>query len=94
MFSAGKTLGKPHNEAEAAEMLSALSEACGIPAMDIAGLMRSVVWDNMMAGEKHRLAELLVVKAGISLDGLEIEFRTSGIKNLMVEDMEDEEEND
>jgi len=62
--------------------------------MDIAGLMRSVVWDNMMAGEKHRLAELLVVKAEISLDGLEIEFRTYGIKNLMVEDMEDEEEND
>ena len=79
---------------KAPEMLSALSEASGIPAMDIAGLMRSVVWDNMMAGEKHRLAELLVVKAEISLDGLEIEFRTSGIKNLMVEDMEDEEEND
>ena len=64
----------------------------GIEAKQIMEMFGKGIWDEMVNGEKQRLAELLVEKAEIREDGLTLEIRTNGVKSMIEEALYAEEE--
>jgi hypothetical protein len=53
--------------------------------VDVADCFREEFWNEISPGEYNRLVTLLVKKATVWQDRLELELKTSGVKSLMEE---------
>ncbi|MBO4648837.1 MAG: hypothetical protein J5806_11855 [Lentisphaeria bacterium] len=53
--------------------------------MEVVECFREDFWREIMPGEYNRLLTLLIQKAVVWNDKLEIEFKTGGVKSLMGE---------
>jgi hypothetical protein len=51
--------------------------------VDVADCFREEFWNEISPGEYNRLVTLLVKKATVWQDRLELELKTSGVKSLM-----------
>lgn len=74
-----------------AGFISQLAMSSDIRAVEIIGMLDNEFWSELSPGEYNRLAQLLLEKAIITAEGLELEIKTAGIKSLM-EDMKNAED--
>ena len=51
--------------------------------VDVADCFREEFWNEISPGEYNRLVILLIEKAVVRQDRLELELKTSGVKSLM-----------
>lgn len=61
------------------------AEKSGLNPVEVVEFFRDELWDEITPGEFNRLLVLLVEKAVVWKDKLEIEFKTGGIKSMMEE---------
>ena len=59
------------------------AEKSGMNPVDVADCFREEFWNEISPGEYNRLVILLVEKATVWQDRLELELKTSGVKSLM-----------
>ena len=59
------------------------AEKSGMNPMEVVESFREDFWNEMTPGEYNRLLTLLIEKAVVWNDRLEIEFKTAGIRSLM-----------
>ena len=70
-------------------MVAQFSEQTGFSPSEIMEFFKEEFWNELSPGEYNRIVHLLVEKAVVWEDRLEIELKTAGIKSLM-EVIEDE----
>jgi hypothetical protein len=61
------------------------AEQSGMSPVEVVDCFREEFWNEITPGEYNRLLLLLVEKAVVWEDKLELELKTSGIKSLMEE---------
>lgn len=61
------------------------AERSGMSPLEVVECFREEFWNEITPGEYNRLLLLLVEKAVVWEDKLELEFKTSGIKSLIEE---------
>ena len=66
-------------------VLTVLLDNAGISCTDILQIMESDFWSEISAGEYYRLVQLLVARAVVWEDHIDIEMKTEGIKSLIGE---------
>ena len=66
-------------------LIMRFAEKSGMNPVDVAGCFREEFWNEISPGEYNRLVILLVEKAIVWQDRLELELKTSGVKSLMEE---------
>jgi hypothetical protein len=66
-------------------VLTALSDNAGISCSDILQIFESDFWTEISAGEYNRLVQLLIERAVVWQDHIDIEIKTEGIKSLIGE---------
>ena len=66
-------------------VLTVLSDNAGISCSDILQMFESDFWTEISAGEYNRLVQLLVARAVVWQDHIDIEMKTEGIKSLIGE---------
>jgi uncharacterized protein YciU (UPF0263 family) len=66
-------------------LIMRFAEKSGINLVDVADCFREEFWNEISPGEYNRLVILLVEKATVWQDRLELELKTSGVKSLMEE---------
>ena len=59
------------------------AEKSGMNPMEVVESFREDSWNEMTPGEYNRLLTLLIEKAVVWNDRLEMEFKTAGIRSLM-----------
>ena len=59
------------------------AEKSGMNPMEVVESFREDFWNEMTPGEYNRLLTLLIEKAVVWNDRLEMEFKTAGIRSLM-----------
>lgn len=64
---------------------TALSDNAGISCSDILQIFESDFWTEISAGEYNRLVQLLIERAVVWQDHIDIEIKTEGIKSLIGE---------
>ena len=70
-------------------MVAQFAEQTGFSPSEIMEFFKEEFWNELSPGEYNRIVHLLVEKAVVWDDRLEIELKTAGIKSLM-EVIEDE----
>ena len=70
-------------------MVAQFAERTGFPPSEIMEFFKEEFWNELSPGEYNRIVHLLVEKAVVWEDRLEIELKTTGIRSLM-EVIEDE----
>ena len=66
-------------------LIMRFAEKSGMNPVDVADCFREEFWNEISPGEYNRLVILLVEKAIVWQDRLELELKTSGLKSLMEE---------
>ena len=66
-------------------LIMRFAEKSGMNPVDVADCFREEFWNEISPGEYNRLVILLVEKAIVWEDRLELELKTSGVKSLMEE---------
>ena len=66
-------------------LIMRFAEKSGMNPVDVADCFREEFWNEISPGEYNRLVILLVEKATVWQDRLELELKTSGVKSLMEE---------
>ena len=66
-------------------VLTALSDNAEISCSDILQIFESDFWTEISAGEYNRLVQLLIERAVVWQDHIDIEIKTEGIKSLIGE---------
>ena len=66
-------------------LIMRFAEKSGMNPVDVADCFREEFWNEISPGEYNRLVVLLVEKATVWQDRLELELKTSGVKSLMEE---------
>jgi hypothetical protein len=61
------------------------AEQSGMSPVEVVECFREEFWDEISPGEYNRLLILLVEKAIVLEDRLELEFKTCGVKSLLEE---------
>ena len=64
-------------------LIMRFAEKSGMNPVDVADCFREEFWNEISPGEYNRLVILLVEKATVWQDWLELELKTSGVKSLM-----------
>ena len=64
-------------------MVAQFAKRTGFTPSDIMGFFKEEFWNELRPGEYNRMVRLLVEKAVVWQDRLEIELKTAGIKSLM-----------
>ena len=64
-------------------MVAQFAERTGFTPSEIMGFFKEEFWNELRPGEYNRMVQLLVEKAVMWQDRLEIELKTAGIKSLM-----------
>jgi len=66
-------------------MVNRIADKCGLDPLEILNAFQKDFWQAISPAELNRLTTLLVEKAVVWENRLQIEFKTSGIKSLMEE---------
>ena len=64
-------------------MVAQFAERTGFAPSEIMDFFKEDFWNELTPGEYNRMVQLLVEKAVVWEDRLEIELKTAGIKSLM-----------
>jgi len=64
-------------------MVAQFAEQTGFNPSEIMDFFKEEFWNELSPGEYNRMVQLLVEKAVVWEDRLEIELKTAGIKSLM-----------
>ena len=64
-------------------MVAQFAERTGLKASEVMEFFKEEFWNELTPGEYNRMVQLLVEKAVVWEDRLEIEMKTAGIKSLM-----------
>ena len=66
-------------------LIMRFAEKSGMNPVDVADCFREEFWNEICPGEYNRLVILLIEKAVVWQDRLELELKNSGVKSLMEE---------
>ena len=64
-------------------MVAQFAERAGFSPSEIMEFFKEEFWNELTPGEYNRLIQLLIAKAVVWEDRLEIELKTAGIRSLM-----------